>query len=100
MLSALLPIIVMAQQFTVARGTMRTHARTLASIERLCCCKGNAMAWTRRRWVKSVLVAGAVPPLSAMAADGDIVVGQIGPFTGIPVPDAPQLNQGIKACFA
>ena len=28
------------------------------------------------------------------------MVGQIGPFTGIPVPDALQLNQGIKACFA
>jgi len=29
-------IIVMAQQFTVARGQWSTHARTLASIERLC----------------------------------------------------------------
>ena len=58
------------------------------------------MAWTRRRWVESVLVAGAVQPLRTLAAEGDIVVGQIGPFTGIPVPDAPQLNQGIKACFA
>ena len=36
----------------------------------------------------------------AAAADGEIVVGQIGPFTGIPVPDAPQLNQGLKAAFA
>ena len=58
------------------------------------------MAWTRRRWVGSMLAAGAVQPLQAAAAEGDIVVGQIGPFTGIPVPDAPQLNQGIKACFA
>jgi len=45
------------------------------------------------------LLAAAQPTL-ALAGDGDIVVGQIGPFTGIPVPDAPQLNQGIKACFA
>ena len=36
----------------------------------------------------------------AAAAEGDIVVGQVGPFTGIPVPDAPQLNQGMKAAFA
>ena len=42
----------------------------------------------------------AAQPTLALAADGDIVVGQVGPFTGIPVPDAPQLNQGIKACFA
>ncbi|HEX6721450.1 MAG TPA: hypothetical protein VF107_07760 [Burkholderiaceae bacterium] len=30
----------------------------------------------------------------------DIVVGQVGPFTGIPVPDAPQLNQGMKVLRA
>lgn len=30
----------------------------------------------------------------------DIVVGQIGPFTGLPAPDAPQINQGAKAYFA
>jgi ABC-type branched-subunit amino acid transport system substrate-binding protein len=46
-----------------------------------------------------VVVAAAQPAL-ALAGEGDIVVGQIGPFTGIPVPDALQLNQGIKACFA
>lgn len=27
----------------------------------------------------------------------DIVLGQVGPFTVIPVPDAPQVNQGAKA---
>ncbi len=27
----------------------------------------------------------------------EIVVGQIGPFTVLPVPDAPEINQGIKA---
>ena len=30
----------------------------------------------------------------------DIVLGQVGPFTVIPVPDAPQINQGIKAYLA
>jgi branched-chain amino acid transport system substrate-binding protein len=49
--------------------------------------------------VEGVLLAAAQPTLT-LAAEGDIVVGQVGPFTGIPVPDAPQLNQGIKACFA
>jgi ABC-type branched-subunit amino acid transport system substrate-binding protein len=56
------------------------------------------MALTRRRACQSVLIATASPVLRA--ADNDIVVGQIGPFTGIPVPDAPQLNLGIKACLA
>jgi ABC-type branched-subunit amino acid transport system substrate-binding protein len=47
------------------------------------------------------LAAAAVQPAwSQAAADGEIVVGQVGPFTGIPVPDAPQLAQGIKACLA
>jgi len=57
------------------------------------------MVLTRRQLCGSVLVAAAQPTL-ALAAEGDIVVGQIGPFTGIPVPDALQLSQGIKACFA
>lgn len=56
------------------------------------------MGWTRRQWCAAAVAAGALPPL-ARAAAGDIVVGQIGPFTGIPVPDAPQLNQGAKAAF-
>ena len=38
--------------------------------------------------------------LSSMAQAQDIVVGQVGPFTGLPAPDAPQLNQGAKAYFA
>ena len=57
------------------------------------------MLITRRRLCEGVLLAAASPTW-ATAADGEIVVGQIGPFTGIPVPDALQLNQGIKACFA
>ena len=57
------------------------------------------MVLTRRRFGEGMLAAAAAPAL-AHAGEGDIVVGQVGPFTGIPVPDAPQLNQGIKACFA
>ena len=57
------------------------------------------MIRTRRRLCQGIAVAAAQPAL-ALAGEGDIVVGQIGPFTGIPVPDALQLNQGIKACFA
>jgi ABC-type branched-subunit amino acid transport system substrate-binding protein len=38
--------------------------------------------------------------LPVLSAPGDIVVGQVGPFSGIPVPDALQLNQGMKAFFA
>jgi len=47
-----------------------------------------------------VALAGMAALRPAWSADNDIVVGQIGPFTGIPVPDAPQLNEGIKAAFA
>ena len=57
------------------------------------------MNLTRRRLFEGALLAAAAPTLG-WTAEGEIVVGQIGPFTGIPVPDAPQLNQGIKACFA
>lgn len=41
-------------------------------------------------WSVTLLV-----PFAAMAQD--IVLGQIGPFTVLPVPDATQVNQGIKA---
>lgn len=39
-----------------------------------------------------------VPSSPALAQD--IVVGQIGPFTGLLVPDAPQINRGIRAYLA
>lgn len=55
--------------------------------------------WSRRRAL-AWGAASALPallPANGHAADNDIVVGQIGPFTGIPVPDAPQLNLGIRA---
>lgn len=38
--------------------------------------------------------------LPAMVQAQDIVIGQIGPFTGLPVPDALQINQGAKAYIA
>lgn len=55
----------------------------------------------RRRACAALAAAAACGALPrARAAENDIVVGQIGPFTGIPVPDAPQLSEGIKAAFA
>lgn len=42
-------------------------------------------------------LAGSMPA-SAWAAD-DWVVGQIGPFTGLPSPDAPDIQAGAKAYF-
>src|SRR5215831_14832380 len=57
------------------------------------------MVLTRRDLCKGAL-ALAASPAWGLARGGDIVVGQIGPFTGIPVPDAPQLSQGSRACFA
>lgn len=39
--------------------------------------------------------AGAAPN-----ADTEIVAAQVGPFTGLPVPDAHELNAGIRAAFA
>lgn len=38
--------------------------------------------------------------LPATVQAQDIVIGQIGPFTGLPVPDALQINQGAKAYIA
>jgi len=57
------------------------------------------MSLTRRQICQSALLAAAAPAAS-FAAEGDIVVGQVGPFTVLPVPDAAQLNLGMKACFA
>ena len=45
-------------------------------------------------------LAGVLCLGSTLASAQDIVVGQVGPFTGLPVPDAIQINQGIKAYFA
>ncbi|MEK9951532.1 MAG: ABC transporter substrate-binding protein, partial [Curvibacter sp.] len=50
-------------------------------------------------WVSGVAL-GVVLLLPLAAAAQDIVIGQIGPFSGLPAPDAPQLNQGARAYFA
>ena len=52
-----------------------------------------------RVWARWVVAAGAVLAMSAAQAQ-DIVVGQIGPFTVLPAPDAHQINKGAKAYFA
>jgi ABC-type branched-subunit amino acid transport system substrate-binding protein len=57
------------------------------------------MGLSRRR-AAAALVASLACARAVRAQAGDLVVGQIGPFTGIPVPDAPQLNEGRKAAFA
>jgi ABC-type branched-subunit amino acid transport system substrate-binding protein len=57
------------------------------------------MVITRRTALASSTLCWPVAHRTATAAESDIVVGQIGPFTGIPVPDAPQLNLGMKAAF-
>jgi len=48
-------------------------------------------------------LASALPWAGAFGAEpaqtGDIVVGQIGPFTVLPAPDPKELNEGFKACF-
>lgn len=46
-------------------------------------------------WLAALLTMAALA--AAPAHSADIVLGQIGPFTVIPVPDAPEINQGIKA---
>lgn len=50
------------------------------------------------KWLGAVALSGG--GLVPLAVAQDIVVGQIGPFSGLPAPDAPQLNQGAKAYFA
>lgn len=52
-----------------------------------------------KQWLASVVL-GVMLVLSQAAVAQDIVIGQIGPFTGLPAPDAPQINQGAKAFFA
>lgn len=51
----------------------------------------------KKSWIAGLLSAAL---LVLPAAAQDIVLGQIGPFTGLPVPDATQVNQGIKAYLA
>ena len=53
-----------------------------------------------RRGLLAAAAASLTLPSRGWAAGDDIVVGQIGPFTGTPVPGAPEINLGIKAAFA
>lgn len=53
-----------------------------------------------RRLVALLLGGAGVLAAPLLAQAQDIVIGQIGPFSGLPAPDAPQLNQGAKAYFA
>jgi len=53
---------------------------------------------SRRRALLAATAACALP-CSGWAGGDDIVVGQIGPFTGTPVPGAAQMRQGIEAAL-
>jgi branched-chain amino acid transport system substrate-binding protein len=54
---------------------------------------------TWARWAARVVLGMGVVLAQGVSAQ-DIVIGQVGPFTGIPVPDAPEVNQGLKAWAA
>lgn len=56
--------------------------------------------WRRRGLLAAGTATAIGLPRAGHAAGEEIVIGQIGPFTGMPAPEAPQLNQGIKAAFA
>ena len=58
--------------------------------------KHMAANFGRRALLGLGLLAGLALPAQAQ----DLVIGQIGPFSGLPAPDAPQINQGAKAYFA
>src|SRR3954464_5838268 len=49
------------------------------------------------RFARGVAFAIAATVAIANAGAQEIVLGQVGPFTGIPVPDAPEIRQGIQA---
>lgn len=57
------------------------------------------MRQSRRSWCKGIAATLALP-WAARSAEGEVVVAQVGPFTGLPVPDAANLNQGLKAYFS
>ncbi len=50
------------------------------------------------RLVRALILVTATIAAGAAQAQ-DIVVGQIGPFTGLPSPDASEINAGVKAYF-
>lgn len=50
-----------------------------------------------QRGATGAALALALVAWTASVRAQEIIVGQIGPFTVIPVPDAPEINQGITA---
>jgi len=56
------------------------------------------------KWGKRVALSlglcGMLAGMMSAAWAQDVVLGQIGPFTGLPVPDAVQINQGARAYIA
>ena len=52
------------------------------------------------RFLCRAVLAASVFSASSLAFSQSIVLGQIGPFTVLPVPDAIEINQGIKAYAA
>lgn len=50
--------------------------------------------------LRMLLLLAALAITSATVSARDWVVGQIGPFTGLPVPDAIQMGEGMAAYFA
>ena len=52
------------------------------------------------RFLCHAVLAASVFSASTLACAQGIVLGQIGPFTVLPVPDAVEVNQGIKAYVA
>ncbi|WP_234265669.1 ABC transporter substrate-binding protein [Hydrogenophaga sp. NFH-34] len=53
----------------------------------------------RRQLMAIAALALAVPTVTQAQNPSDIVVAQIGPFTGLPAPDALWLNEGMNAAF-
>lgn len=54
------------------------------------------MATLKHLAINTAFVLAALAVIPAVNAQ-EIVLGQIGPFTVLPVPDAPEINQGIEA---
>lgn len=55
------------------------------------------MSFRRRIFMVSAMLTALVFACHAQAQGNDVVVAHIGPFTVLPVPDATQLDEGMKA---
>ena len=58
----------------------------------------SAFGWNGGRLARALAATALAIGAGAVQAQ-DIVVGQIGPFTGLPSPDASEINAGAKAYF-